>query len=655
MIKLNGTPEERQAAMTVRRAINKVKMAMPGNMDTLEGELLLSFDEHRETMGSLCSQIETEVEKALETSKRRIANLLENREKLAERARRPREIMSELEQMIQDMVPRVENVRTLAGLDGGAELDLDNVEEVVNAIDTTSADIKEFYKTLVAYQNEIKASITGPGMQLSPLPEDVKKECSAFFCKAAMTKTSWDKTMLSARIATGKLGELQRKRKFDEMKGDLQRQFQDATTDMPRAHDTIAEVEEKVDPLVKNRIKDEDSAMELAQQVESSLGRCRSAIESVAQDLKSLPSQEQKSDDPQLSKMLETFVTSESKRIKVKHALLEKRVSRIDNILKRFKKEKNAVKNQALFESMKDQLLDHIKSAGDSEAMEEVEPAVKNAEQQTQVISAFRDKSVEEMEDAESGMGAAVEIAQSAIDFARQEICPIQDGVDEDVKRQLEEVAAPLLKKHTSKLWLMEKRLERSKSLWTAFKKEIEQKREARSSGTAKIVGRLLRHHMFTYDLTCDALFDKVCDDLDQGGFFAFVESLDKTVPKEQADGGKGVEETETLEVSDEALLELFDCIVSADDGGSISKEVFMKLARVKMVVAKGTTMSSEAILQQGRLVRTLKPGETVTVLEGPIYEEKAGTRVRVRADSDGKEGWASVAGTAGSVFLTES
>jgi len=373
-------------------------------------------------------------------------------------------------------------------------------------------------------------------------------------------------------------------------------------------------------------------------------------VESVGEDLKTLPTGDQNFEDAVLKKQLEAFVEAEGKRIKIRHCLMEKRLARVDNILKRFYKEKNAAKNKTVFDSLKDRLLEEVKvTTVDNPAVEEAEPAVKTAEQEMELVKSVQNKSVEEMLEVADSIASAISIAQSALDFAQQEICPIDAGVDEDVKIQLRAAAAQFLRKPLAKLGLLEQRLLRITTAFSLFKKEIAHRRQAESAATKAIVGRLLRHHMSTYDLAPEGFLEKVSDELDKRSFTALVESLDKNVPRQ---GGKPGEEM--LEVSEGAVSELFDCLDS-EGCGVLDQEVFLGLLRQVMRVARGTTMSTAICLSQSKIVRTLKPGEVVTVLEGPIHEEKSGlTRVRVRVEGDGKEGWASVAGNAGSVFLTE-
>jgi len=59
--------------------------------------------------------------------------------------------------------------------------------------------------------------------------------------------------------------------------------------------------------------------------------------------------------------------------------------------------------------------------------------------------------------------------------------------------------------------------------------------------------------------------------------------------------------------------------------------------------------------IKDSKVLRKLSKGETLSLLEGPTTDDKAGVaRIRVRANQDSSEGWVTVKGNAGSVFVQE-
>mmetsp|Transcript_37691 Transcript_37691/g.75063 ORF Transcript_37691/g.75063 Transcript_37691/m.75063 type:complete len:159 (+) Transcript_37691:2-478(+) len=73
------------------------------------------------------------------------------------------------------------------------------------------------------------------------------------------------------------------------------------------------------------------------------------------------------------------------------------------------------------------------------------------------------------------------------------------------------------------------------------------------------------------------------------------------------------------------------------------------------MKVVKDAALTEGLTIKDAKAVRRLDVGEVVQVLEGPVKEETAEVdRVRVRAMRDNSEGWTSVAGNQGTLFLKE-
>jgi len=87
----------------------------------------------------------------------------------------------------------------------------------------------------------------------------------------------------------------------------------------------------------------------------------------------------------------------------------------------------------------------------------------------------------------------------------------------------------------------------------------------------------------------------------------------------------------------------------------SLSREAFFRLVRLFFKVIKETAMTDAKSIKESSLVRRLETNEVVEVLEGPLREDSAGVmRVRCKAFKDDLEGWATVAGNQGTLFLVE-
>lgn len=128
----------------------------------------------------------------------------------------------------------------------------------------------------------------------------------------------------------------------------------------------------------------------------------------------------------------------------------------------------------------------------------------------------------------------------------------------------------------------------------------------------------------------------------------AFVDFFDTVEPlPEDAEGGP-VEKPGA-----EELTALFSGYCAADR--AMTKAAFVQLVSPRWQVAKGTTLTSGLGVSGSKRLRLLKVGEFLDTLEGPLKEKATGLmRIRARASSDGQEGWATIAGNAGSEFLKE-
>jgi len=81
-----------------------------------------------------------------------------------------------------------------------------------------------------------------------------------------------------------------------------------------------------------------------------------------------------------------------------------------------------------------------------------------------------------------------------------------------------------------------------------------------------------------------------------------------------------------------------------------------VRLGSTTYVCTSSIALTDSIDIKDCKVVRKLSKGEGLTVLEGPIEDEKTNVpRIRARASSDGAEGWVTVRGNAGSVYAEES
>jgi len=114
---------------------------------------------------------------------------------------------------------------------------------------------------------------------------------------------------------------------------------------------------------------------------------------------------------------------------------------------------------------------------------------------------------------------------------------------------------------------------------------------------------------------------------------------------------GKGAEsEGDDSGLSAEQLERLFSFTTKEP----LSKDAFLRFASAHYYVVKEIAMTAEEAMTGAKPVRKLQVDEVIEVKEGPNKDDKGITRLRGRAVKDGAEGWVSLVGNSGSVFLEE-
>jgi len=174
-----------------------------------------------------------------------------------------------------------------------------------------------------------------------------------------------------------------------------------------------------------------------------------------------------------------------------------------------------------------------------------------------------------------------------------------------------------------------------------------------------------LRCYQRTKGLSNDALFaaidTKKDGSIDEAEFLAFfskeIQSKESAEPAEKdVDGARNIEQGKDSKVAlvNSDLPKLFTYL-DEEGSKSLTQEAFVRFVKSYMKVVKDTVMSSDCNVKDGKAVKRLDVNEVVEVLEGPTKEGSIGVeRVRAKAMSDGVEGWLTLEGNQGSVFLVE-
>jgi len=467
-------------------------------------------------------------------------------------------------------------------------------------------------------------------------------------------KRSSELAVTQAKHATVKATEAIRMKKLEQKKAALKGKIAEATAVGPAAEQFVISVEALVEPFIKGAPKEEAEMLELAKRVDAALEVARSNVDAAVKDMKAPISVdgEEEEEDELLKKDIADFVAAETKRPTIRLGQFKNRIKRCANIVGRYRKELRDAHNRSIIDGLKAELLEKVKGGKVStEAFAKVDPLIKEAETGVEPFPKHAKLTFAEMQGMAAEVGKKVEAAKAAFEELSQEICPIDPSLDEDVKRKLKLAAQPHIKQPMLRMGQIERRLTRIVNLLAIFRADAERKRASQKQSVRSVAVRVLRKHMTAAGQEVDALFSQAAggaDTLDKDAFVALFNVMDKSVPK------VGSEEEEQVELSAEDLEALFASCIT-DGAKALSKAAFQQLAVPRMKVLKATTLTSALSIAEGKILRSLKVGETLEALEGPVKEEKTGVmRMRAKAVKDGKEGWATVAGNAGTAFLKD-
>jgi len=118
------------------------------------------------------------------------------------------------------------------------------------------------------------------------------------------------------------------------------------------------------------------------------------------------------------------------------------------------------------------------------------------------------------------------------------------------------------------------------------------------------------------------------------------------------------IEESDALKLptlDDDSVRLAFSMLLPAGEK-RLSKKAFVKVVLLTYVVVVRTTLADRVVFEGQKTQGILEESDVLEVLEGPVREGDADAmRVKVRCVKDGAEGWATIqGGKGGSVFLRE-
>jgi len=232
------------------------------------------------------------------------------------------------------------------------------------------------------------------------------------------------------------------------------------------------------------------------------------------------------------------------------------------------------------------------------------------------------------------------EVSKKALEAAKETVTKLAEETEPELKAFM----SAELKKLQAPLAAVEQRSVKATSTMTRFRADATKKNETeletiRTSGIAMIF-----HHQGAKKLLKDGLYEKF-DRKKKGRVeeSVFVKFFATCELKDESDDRMSAEEASRL-------FEHFD----TEGEGFLSKEVFMNLLRRFLKVMKASVLTEDTSTKS-KPMRRLDEGEVLEALTGPTAAEgEEILRIKVKAMSDGIEGWVTPVGNRGTVFVED-
>lgn len=656
---------EQRATFAIRRVIQRIRTATPETFDTLEGELHAEVDKELANCGDQAEAMKEEVDKGLEQGRKRIEQIRETRRAEEEKKAKAEAEKKEKEEKAKSLVEELTSLMTTA------EEQVKSLQETIKSSDISSPDnspeqVKQVSKITDEAEETGRASIKACFEFMKTNTAEMKVPEADAETKAALSK-------MLVRIT-----EVQKSMEAASS------QAKAAKAAAEKKAGAIAKTKE-IEDVLKKYDKDSDGVLSEKEVIAYAKGEFGAAM-----------------DKELLSFAMMSLVEAGSKGIKATALPRLKSIVGISREMARDKKRLEfRLEKEKVIGGMKDALKAKVKEA--AKVVIEADKAVKQAESEIAGI-AKRAKVMtkEEMMSLTEKSEKEHDAAKIKYEKAPSVLEKAMETIDPRYEKDLKEFISKESTKIVSDLKRMEMRLNRVAVKSKRFREQASQKELHALEKVQVKAAKVIQYNQSLKKLSYDdlfGLFDNGSGSVGESEFMAYFDTAEMEIrhltmgePKEEEkaaekngeekaaeteekteeakDGeekaeGEEKKEEEEKKVIDETLIEKVElsndelsrlfAYLSDKATSLISKDDFLPFVKKYMKVIKETAMTEEAIIGTSKPLRKLEVNETVEVIEGPVKDLGSKVcRVRCKALKDGMEGWLSVAGNQGTVFLEE-
>jgi len=620
--------EEQRAALSIRRVLQRVRSANPENFEELKRELEEVLQKELESCATQASRMRQEADQGLEQAKQRIELIKEQQKRVEEQRlemerkrkeaqERAEQLLAELDKLVTEAEGAAKTLKEEAEpLSGDKDFKLDEILATAKAVDEAGQEAKDKMKACTDF-----ILSKGPEMRTQDVPGQPSSETKQTLAKLLQRINECTRGTEAMLASSKALKDKAVKKAEARKKEDLTRALfdkYDADRDgMLNRKEALRYAKGEFDFVVPN-----------------------SAIDAIFKVLV---------EDGEKGVKKDLF-----QRFRVAVGIAREKAKDAERKAAREAREKKLAE-------MKAELQDRLKDAG--KVVESTGELVDKAEEGAVPLPA-KSKALAsaEMLRLADEADEAIKEARDEVAGARKELSDLAEGVDTELQPWL----TGELRKLEAVVARYEPRLARAAGTSARFREDARRKEADELYALEREALAVIKYHQRAKKLTSDGLFadidaskDGRIDEREFLDFFGRCAREPKVAEAKageegqqaQAEGGR---EEETPGPPREDLSRLFACL-DEDGEGYISKDKFTNLVRVFMKVAKDTVITSGISIKESKTLRRLEVGEIVEILEGPIKEDKVDVmRVHAKVMKDELEGWITLAGNQGTVFLEE-
>lgn len=630
--------EEQRAMLNIRRVIQKVRSATSDNIDELKKELEEILQKELDNCATQKDRMKQEADVGLEQALQRIEMMKEQQRKAeeqrveAEKKRkdaleRAEQLLKELEELIGEAEQASKVLKDEAEpLSSGKDLELDEAVATSKAVDEAGREAKD--KLRVCTDFIVKK---GSEMRVQDVPGQPPAETKQTMAKLLQRVNECTRN-IDSFICSSK--ELKNKA---VQKAEARKKMQEATA-----------IFDKYDV-------DKDGMLNQKEVLKYAKGEFDFTVPKAAMDLmwKALIEDGEKG----VKKVL-------FQKIKVSVGIAREKV--IDT-------ERKAAReaNEKRLAELKAQLQEKLSEAG--KTIESIGEKVTTIQGEAPLPAKGASMVSAEMLKLSDKTDELVKEAREAVAEAKEELKGISAGADVDLQAWL----GLEVRKLQASLSTYEPRLTRASNLSVRFREDARKKEADEVYALEKKALALIKGHQRVKKLTNEDAFAEIDADKDnkisESDFLEFFTKCEREPKKAKATAEAESKDGETAEKKDkneddskkaeseeaipsqEELATLFSNL-DEDGEGYIGKDKFINLIRVFMKVAKDTVITSGISIKDSKTLRRLDVGEIVEIVEGPIKEDKVDVmRVHAKVLKDDLDGWITLEGNQGTVFLEDS